>query len=335
MTEEVLLFQGRLMKSEAMQHVTEATRQLMANVVQYTQDLMAKYADWLVKQKPVCDFILQKMVDAMNVEAIGYEMENAADSVKIKFMMDDDSMVMNLVLSAEDLDSNEGPMTTKDLESLKNEHTYNLLTISQDFVHSLYYSGRKFVIQLTDDHGEEKCSVTFDNSQMKHILDHFETYKNVREALLLADEGKYKEALPLLKAAAAEGNQRACYELGTMYSEGEVVGENIVEAMRYYKRAAELDENLLLKADALKYIAMVHISGKALDEALAAIDAAIAVLPDEASYYEVKTVILITKDDKQGVRQMWEKLVSLDPDYAEISFNDFYKLFSRMKKTLK
>lgn len=327
LTEEDLIFQGRLLRTEAAQHVMVATKHLMGNIFQSTQDWMSKYVEWLVKQKPVCDFSLQKAVDAMNVAAIGVELEDAIDDTKFSSKLEDEMFVMEVSDDSIVEGGVEGlPVSSREI--IKSSFYYSTLTQSKDFLHSLVYSGRKFVIRLTGSNGERAVDMAVENSQLKKILDDFDTYHSVFEALNLLGDNNYDEALPILKAAAEKGNQRACYELGKIYYDGIVVNEDFDEAMRYFKQAAELDDELLFKSESFSNIALILLTNNSYEEALTAVDAAIAVIPDEASCYEVKGFILLAKGDKQGAKQMWEKVVSLEPDYTETHPNNLSQLLS-------
>lgn len=53
------------------------------------------------------------------------------------------------------------------------------------------------------------------------------------------------------------------------------------------------------------------------EEALAAIDEAISIKPDEANMYDSKGEILLMKGDERGAVKMWRKVISLDPDFIE------------------
>ena len=155
LTEEDLLFQGRLQQTEAMQHVTAAQKHIMGNILQSAQAWMLKYGEWLIKQKPVCDFDLQKAVDVMNVEAIGYELEDADDDMKTSFKLEDEMFVVEMAFDNIEVDADMDGLSVSFLETIKKSFYYNMLAQNKEFLHPLVYSGRKFVIRLTDSNGKK------------------------------------------------------------------------------------------------------------------------------------------------------------------------------------
>ena len=53
------------------------------------------------------------------------------------------------------------------------------------------------------------------------------------------------------------------------------------------------------------------------DEAIATINKAINLCPNDPNYYDSKGEILYNKGDKDGAKAMWDKVVSLDSNYSE------------------
>ena len=52
-------------------------------------------------------------------------------------------------------------------------------------------------------------------------------------------------------------------------------------------------------------------------EAIATIDKAINLCPNDPNYYDSKGELLLNMGDKDGAKAMWEKVVSLDPKFSE------------------
>ena len=55
----------------------------------------------------------------------------------------------------------------------------------------------------------------------------------------LYEQGKYNEALPLIKKGAVSGDAEAQFNLGRMYSKGHGIKQNLEQAMYWYKKSAD------------------------------------------------------------------------------------------------
>ena len=62
-------------------------------------------------------------------------------------------------------------------------------------------------------------------------------------------------------------------------------------------------------------------------DAIATIDKAIELLPENPNYYDSKGEILLNMGDKDGAKAMWEKVVSLNPKYSEKKSTLYLMLF--------
>ena len=72
----------------------------------------------------------------------------------------------------------------------------------------------------------------------------------LKKAIELFESDKFKEALPLFKELAKEGNSEAMYYLGMMYYEGWGVEKNLDEAVKWWKmanRRGNLDAKYMLQ----------------------------------------------------------------------------------------
>ena len=54
--------------------------------------------------------------------------------------------------------------------------------------------------------------------------------------------------------------------------------------------------------------------------------------PEEPNYYDSKGEILYRKGDKKGAKDMWQKVVSLDPDFANAHNSTLYFLLYGKKR---
>ena len=73
--------------------------------------------------------------------------------------------------------------------------------------------------------------------------------------------------------------------------------------------------------------AYAYARAKKYEKALETIDRAIAIMPEEANFYDSKGEILLMKGDEQEAVKMWQKVQELDPDFLQKyeGETDFYK----------
>ncbi len=71
------------------------------------------------------------------------------------------------------------------------------------------------------------------------------------------------------------------------------------------------------EADTLNEKAYEYAYEGNFEAALATIDKAIKLCPESPDYYDSKGEILFNKGDKDGAKKMWDKVISLDPNYSE------------------
>lgn len=89
------------------------------------------------------------------------------------------------------------------------------------------------------------------------------------------------------------------------------------EALALFESANQLDPEESAPYLASGYNAKAYEYAKAKDftKAIETIDRAIALMPDEANYYDSKGEILLMKGDEQEAVEMWQKVVELNPDF--------------------
>lgn len=90
------------------------------------------------------------------------------------------------------------------------------------------------------------------------LLNKIQAIRTYDEALALHKSGEYREALPLMQAAADRGSAEAMSILGSMYLLGQGVKENGVVAVQWLQRA--IDNGF---AGAVSVLGMAYATGKA------------------------------------------------------------------------
>lgn len=81
---------------------------------------------------------------------------------------------------------------------------------------------------------------------------------------------------------------------------------------------------LYLMGDAYNSLSYKYFDRGEINKALETIDKAIAIEPDVANYYDSKGEFLYRKGDKAGAMKMWEKVISLDPDFPKKQNSQLY-----------
>lgn len=119
--------------------------------------------------------------------------------------------------------------------------------------------------------------------------------------------------LKYYKNAAENGNAKYQILLAFAYLDGkDGIAKDEAKAAEWFRKAAE-------QGDASSYNQLAYIEARKghYDEAIAIIDKAIKLKPDDPNYYDSKGEIMSMKGDKEGAKAMWEKVISLDPKYSE------------------
>jgi len=328
MTEDDLDFQKRWYGMEAWQHSVTAIKKMMDNMTEYSQQWMASYAQWLDEQPEVNDFFLQKMVD-YNIAHPYVDEKNIKSTLSleegrfVQLMTMDDSHIDEVKNELKQYRGNER-IAISILEGFLNSGNGDAI------LHLLQKSKRNFVLRIVGKPSGETIEDVVENSLIDHHVSNIDAWKKAIKGKALKKDRKYAEALPLLKAGAEAGFVDVQFELGEIYLRIRD-RKNNEEALKWLGKVATQDGDKTLKADALNEIAYLYCYRKQFDKAIATIDQAIETLPDEPNYYDSKGEILYMKGDKKGAKAMWQKVVTLDPDFAKNHNSTLYILLFGIK----
>ena len=133
-------------------------------------------------------------------------------------------------------------------------------------------------------------------------------------------EQDYAKAAEWFTKAAEQGMSDAQYQLGLLYQFGDGVEKDEAKAAEWYTKAAEQGN-----ADAYNQLAYLQANKGNYDAAIAYVDKAIKIDPNNANWYDSKGEFLFKKGDKDGAKAIWDKIISIDPKFGDKK-TDFYKL---------
>lgn len=328
MTEDDLDFQKLWYSLKAQQHFVTAIRKTLNNITEYSQQWMFSYAQWLDKQPEVNDFYLQMIADYSNVRP-----DAEKEDMKGSFVLEEGCFVQ--LMTIDDSHTDEVKNELKQYRgnvriAMSILESFNDSENKDAVLKCLQKSKRNFVLRIVGKPSGEIIEDVVDHSTIDHHVSNIEAWKKAIMGKALKKDGKYAEALPLLKAGAEAGFVDAQYELGGIYCWIKEM-KNTEEALKWYEKVATQDGDKTLKADALNEIAYLYSYRQQFDKAISSIDQAIETLPDEPNYYDSKGEILFMKGDKKGAKAMWQKVVSLDPKFAETHDSNLYILLYGMK----
>ena len=332
-TEADLDFLKSLEVMEGYKHTIAATKMMINNAVQYNQQWVVAYSQWLLKKPEVCDFNLQKIVDEGNVNMMAKELsEEEIGQLKLE----GNSFIMEMLLkSIECTNEDKTKLDQYGKDYFLNQWKYDEDHLEKSgfsfLIQLIAYSKRNLVIRLLDNTKVCFAEYTIDNKELVYITENMEIFRLVTKGDKLMKEEKYDEALPLLKQAAETGDPAAQYTLGNMYNLGNGMEENLEEAMKWYDMAAKQD-NKQFKANSLNEMAYVYLKLEQYGKAIETIDKAIETIPSEANFYDSKGEILYKMGNKKEARAMWNKVVGLEPDFAQKNNSELYKLLFDKKK---
>lgn len=105
------------------------------------------------------------------------------------------------------------------------------------------------------------------------------------------------------------------FVLGSLY----LFSKNMLDTLNKREQEAKkkAEEAAVKEADNLNEKAYEFAENDNFGEAIATIDKAINLCPNNPNYYDSKGEILYNMGDKDGAKGMWDKVVSLDPKYSE------------------
>lgn len=145
----------------------------------------------------------------------------------------------------------------------------------------------------------------------------------VKMGRLLYNEGEdnlkiedYNTALSQFKQAFADGYPRSAISIGHMYFVGKGVEKDLDKTILWYNKAAKQDIFEDTKVDALNELSYAYAAKGHWDEAIVAIDKAIAIRPNDANLYDSKGEHLFRSGDTAQAKVMWKKICELDPDLS-------------------
>ncbi len=105
------------------------------------------------------------------------------------------------------------------------------------------------------------------------------------------------------------------------------------EALTFFERAYQLgsEEPTSILTSCYNTKAYEYAEAKDFFKAIETIDRAIALMPEEANYYDSKGEILLMKGDEQEALKMWQKVMELDPDFLS-RYNGETELHRQLKE---
>lgn len=110
----------------------------------------------------------------------------------------------------------------------------------------------------------------------------------------------------------------------------QAANEDVDEAYDYidllYEHALRENDNKEITAEALNNLSYIHADKGRYDKAIETIDKAIKLDSTEANYYDSKGEHLYRMGDKEGAEAMWQKVISLEPDFAKNNNSNLYRL---------
>ena len=142
--------------------------------------------------------------------------------------------------------------------------------------------------------------------------------------------------LGLLHYSLIRNAAKTLYDLGlpyfNLYRFGEAEAE-YKEALEIWRRLVKdnSDKYKGYMADSYYGLALLYASLKLYSKTIASINKAIAIMPENAKFYDIKGEILLINDDDQGAVAMWRKVIELDPDFLS-KYNGETELHRQLKE---
>lgn len=109
--------------------------------------------------------------------------------------------------------------------------------------------------------------------------------------------------------------------------------EEYRDALVIYKKLAEHNPDTYKSDVATTHNSLSHLYAyqKEFDKAISTIEEVIAIMPENAEFYDSKGEILLMNNDEQGTVEMWRKILEIDPDFVS-KFKDKSELYRKLKE---
>ena len=120
------------------------------------------------------------------------------------------------------------------------------------------------------------------------------------------------------------------FNLGNLYSqfknEQTTARLYFEQAIATFEYALKLSPNFInLVNNARNGLAYTYVFDQKYDQAISILDLCITTQPSEANFYDSKGEILLMMDKAQEAKQMWEKVMELDPQFLETHQSPLHK----------
>lgn len=280
-------------------------------------DWNKSYHDWLDGQEGFSEFSLKQFTDAINAMGNKNLTTRLDNNNSIIMMCYDDKTTLT---AQKMMFENYGREALLDFYKQHFSSFFNKSLLTH-----LSTTQRNMVFRLSDLSGQQ-IEVKLEQQELKKTLDDIESWEKLQMGIDFVDNKKYNEAMPLLLQAAKDGLPAAQYQLAELYLDDGTENVNVVEALKWYTKAAEQNTAKQVRNDALTTLAYIYANMEQYQKALQFAEQAVAEYPNVVGNHICKGVVLCMKGDKKSAREVWQKVVSLEPDFANDHESDFYQL---------
>lgn len=172
MTKEGLVFQKKLNNTQAQQHLTESMKGYVGRIVQKFPKWQASYERWLLSQKDMCEFLLQKAADYIKVSntdksEMQYELKLGPQSLVFDF----------IIMNAEDAKQAQKEIQNVDLRDTLVDKFFGKNEKSRFLTQLIANSGRNVNFNLKDHDGNELGGITITNQEICQFEKNYEAYQ--------------------------------------------------------------------------------------------------------------------------------------------------------------
>ena len=325
LTEQDLRFWIQLRKSVEGRKVSRALINFIGNMVSKNPEANFKlsvidwkesYKNWLDSQEGYSEFSLKQFTEAIN----------SMGNKNITSRLEDKNFIMMIRYDDKTtLPAYKMMLENYGKESLSDYCKQYFPTIfGKSLLTHLSTTQRNIVIRLSD--SSNQIEVKLEQQELKKTIDDIGSWTKLQMGIDFVDNKKYNDAMPLLLQAAKDGLPAAQYQLAGLYMDDGTENINVVEALKWYTKAAEQNNAKQVKNDALTTLAYIYANLEQYQKALQLAEQAVSEFPNVVSNHVCKGVVLCMKGDKKAAREVWQKVVSLEPDFANDHESDFYQL---------